>query len=168
MVVGPGQLTTRKVGGLLTLGSFTRTFPEINIDSPPPGRSSSYTSTIQGISVGSYNLGCFLGAIMTIWLGDILGRRRTIFLGSAIMVIGATLQCSSFQLGQLVAGRVITGMGNGMSTSSVPTYQSECSKSHRRGQMVMVEGALITGGVCLSYWLDFGKANLISQFGVHG
>ena len=43
-----------------------------------------------------------------------------------------------------------------MNTSTVPTWQSECSKSHRRGQMVMVEGALITGGICLSYWLDFG------------
>ncbi|KAL8689282.1 MAG: hypothetical protein Q9218_005014 [Villophora microphyllina] len=25
-----------------------------------------------------------------------------------------------------------------------------------RGQLVMVEGALITGGICFSYWLDFG------------
>ena len=62
--------------------------------------------------------------------------------------------------------------GNGLNTSTVPTWQSECSKSHRRGQLVMVEvfkllltrrlspdhlqGALITGGVMLSYWLDFG------------
>ncbi|KAL8662652.1 MAG: hypothetical protein Q9202_004517 [Teloschistes flavicans] len=46
--------------------------------------------------------------------------------------------------------------GNGLNTSTVPTWQSECSKSHRRGQLVMVEGALITGGICFSYWLDFG------------
>ncbi len=47
-------------------------------------------------------------------------------------------------------------IGNGLNTSSVPTWQSECSKSHRRGPLVMVEGALITGGICFSYWLDFG------------
>lgn len=47
-------------------------------------------------------------------------------------------------------------IGNGLNTSTVPTWQSECSKSHRRGQLVMVEGALITGGICFSYWLDFG------------
>lgn len=76
------------------------------------------------------------------------------------MVIGATLQCSAFSLGHLIAGRVITGFGNGMNTSTVPTWQSETSKSHRRGQMVMIEGALITGGVCLSYWLDFGFSYL--------
>lgn len=62
-----------------------------------------------GISVASYNLGCLLGAITTIWIGDILGRRKTIFLGSSIMIIGAALQCSAFRLGHFVAGRVITG-----------------------------------------------------------
>ena len=43
-----------------------------------------------------------------------------------------------------------------MNTSTVPTWQSETSKAHRRGQLVMVEGAMITGGICISYWIDFG------------
>jgi len=144
------------MGGLLTLPVFLNQFPEMNDKNPPPGQSASHTSTIQGISIASYNLGCFAGAVATIWLGDRLGRKRMIILGSAIMVIGAILQCSAFQLGQLVAGRIITGIGNGMNTSTVPTWQSETSKSHRRGQLVMVEGALITGGITISYWLDFG------------
>ncbi|KAH0148825.1 general substrate transporter, partial [Aureobasidium melanogenum] len=148
------------MGGLLTLQSFNRTFPEIDVDHPPRGRSSAYTSTIQGISVASYNLGCFVGALATIWIGDWLGRRKTIFFGSAIMVIGATLQTSAFSLAHLIVGRIITGIGNGMNTSTVPAWQSECSKSHRRGQMVMIEGALITGGVMMSYWIDFGFSYL--------
>ena len=41
-----------------------------------------------GIAVAAYNVGCFCGAISTIWIGDRLGRRKTIFLGSSIMVIG--------------------------------------------------------------------------------
>lgn len=130
------------MGGLLTLPSFVRVFPEIDT------RGDSGTSpraTKQGIAIASYNLGCFLGAVMTIWLGDFLGRRKTIFAGSSIMVVGAAIQTSSFSLGQLIAGRVITGIGNGMNTSTVPTWQSETTKSHKRGQMVMIEGALITG-----------------------
>ncbi len=106
--------------------------------------------------MAAYNVGCFLGSIACIWVGDILGRRKTIFAGTSIMIIGAVLQCSAFSLGHFVAGRVITGFGNGFNTSTVPTWQSETSKSHRRGQLVMIEGALITGGICLSYWLDFG------------
>jgi sugar porter (SP) family MFS transporter len=72
------------------------------------------------------------------------------------MVIGATLQCTAFKLPHFIVGRIVTGIGNGLNTSTVPTWQSECSQSHRRGQLVMIEGALITGGICLSYWLDFG------------
>jgi sugar porter (SP) family MFS transporter len=118
------------------------------------GKQTNTWLTRPGISVGSYNLGCFVGAILCLFVGDHLGRRKTIFVGSAIMVVGATLQTSAFSLAHLIVGRIITGIGNGLNTSTVPTWQSECSKSHRRGQLVMVEGALITGGICISYWLD--------------
>ena len=64
-----------------------------------------------GISVATYNLGCFSGAITTIWIGNLLGRRRAILLGSSIMVIGAILQCTSFSLAQLIIGRWVTGVG---------------------------------------------------------
>jgi MFS family permease len=85
-----------------------------------------------------------------------LGRKKTIIIGSVIMVIGAAIQTSSYGLAQLIVGRWITGFGNGMNTSTVPTWQSETSKPHRRGQMVMIEGSLIVFGVMLSYWLDLG------------
>ena len=62
-----------------------------------------------GISVGAYNVGCFFGAITTIFIGNPLGRRKTIFLGSSIMIVGAALQCSSYSLGQFISGRLITG-----------------------------------------------------------
>ena len=159
------------MGGLLTLPSFLKRFPQINVQSPPDGWSASRASNVQGITVGGYTLGCFFGAVATIWLGNWLGRKRTIFTGSSIMVVGAVLQASSFSLGQLIAARLITGFGNGrctsvvkgeearqlinlgMNTSTVPTWQSETSKSHRRGQMVMIEGSIIVFGVMLSYWV---------------
>ncbi|KAK5116779.1 hypothetical protein LTR62_007453 [Meristemomyces frigidus] len=143
------------MGGLLTLKSFLKYFPQIDVQNPPNGDAGK-ASNVQGITVGGYTLGCFFGAVATIWLGNMLGRKKTIMVGSVIMIIGATLQCSSFSLGQLIAARLITGFGNGMNTSTVPTWQSETSKSHRRGQMVMIEGSLIVFGVMLSYWIDFG------------
>ena len=111
---------------------------------------------VLGIAVASYNVGCFFGAISCIFIGNPLGRRKTILLGSSIMVVGAALQASSYSLGQFISGRLITGygrwffelwialtgdasFGNGLNTSTVPTWQSECSRSHRRGQLVMIE-----------------------------
>ena len=141
------------MGGLLTLGSWVKQFPAIDSVNNP---SDTHISTVQGITVASYNVGCFVGAIITIFIGDILGRRRMIFLGSAIMVVGASLQASAYSLPHLIVGRIITGFGNGMNTSTVPTWASETSKSHKRGKMVMIEGAMITGGIMVSYWVTFG------------
>ena len=147
-------------GGLLNLPSFYGQFPEIDAASDAynalPTSAKNHRTTIQGITVATYNLGCFSGAILTIWIGNLLGRRKAIFLGSSIMVVGAILQCSSYQLPQFVIGRFVTGFGNGINTSTVPTWQSECSRSHRRGQLVMIEGAMITCGIMISYWLDLG------------
>ncbi|KAJ5080882.1 hypothetical protein N7456_013592 [Penicillium angulare] len=147
-------------GGLLNLDGFRKYFPSIDTTaSHTAGWSSAAKnnqSTRQGIVVAAYNLGCFSGSIPTIWMGNMLGRRKAIFIGSAIMIVGALLQCTSYDLAQLIIGRLVTGFGNGINTSTVPTWQSECCKSHRRGQMVMIEGAMITCGITISYWIDFG------------
>lgn len=125
------------MSGLLTLASFTSVFPRINTTGAS-GNSSQ--STTQGIAVGSYNLGSFAGAVICIWVGNYLGRKKTIFTGASIMIAGAIIQASSFGLPQLIIGRVITGLGNGLSSSTVPTWQAETSAAHKRGMMVMIEG----------------------------
>lgn len=147
-------------GGVISLPSFTKYFPSIWPEDPSIADNQalqSQRSTNQGIAVAAYNLGCFCGAILTIFIGNPLGRRKTIFCGCVTMSIGAILQCTSFDLPQFIIGRIITGVGNGMNTSTVPTWQSESSKSSDRGKMVMIEGMLITAGITLSYWVNFGK-----------
>ena len=143
-------------GGLLSLNSFIKHFPDINTDNP----TSPNASTYQGITVAAYNLGCFCGAIATIFISNPLGRRKVIFMGCCTMTIGATLQSTAFQLPHFIVGRIITGTGNGMNTSTVPTWQSECCKSHDRGVMVMIQGMLITGGITVSYWINYGELDL--------
>ncbi|RJE22833.1 Sugar and other transporter [Aspergillus sclerotialis] len=151
-------------GGLLDLPSFIQHFPDINPDDPAiqdlPNTAAlrSQRSTNQGIAVAAYNLGCFIGAILTIFIGNPLGRRRTIFCGCITMATGAILQCTAFQLPHFIVARIVTGIGNGMNTSTVPTWQSESSKAHDRGKLVMIEGMLITAGITISYWINYGFA----------
>lgn len=145
------------MGGILTLPIFLDQFPDINDGAPDLDLGTkSRRSKSQGIAVASYNLGCFIGAIITIFIGDPLGRRRMIFLGTAIMIVGAALQASAFSLEHFIIGRIITGLGNGGNTSTVPMWQSETCPAHKRGRLVMIEGALITGGIMISYWVDLG------------
>ncbi|KAI0023633.1 sugar transporter family protein [Xylariomycetidae sp. FL0641] len=147
------------MGGILTMDQFLAVFPSINDKDPAIANMpaiKSQRSTDQGISVAAYNLGCFLGAVISIFISNPLGRKKMIMLGTAIMVVGAALQASATTLPHLIVGRVITGIGNGGNTSTVPTWQSETSRAHKRGKLVMIEGALITGGIMLSYWIDLG------------
>ena len=76
------------------------------------------------------------------------------------MIIGVVIQVSSWwdqvQLAQFMVGRVITGVGNGMNTATIPTYQAECSKPHKRGLHICIEGGTVAIGTLISYWIDFG------------
>ncbi|QPG73180.1 hypothetical protein FOA43_000486 [Brettanomyces nanus] len=139
------------MGSLLTLPSFRDTFPSIDTVTHPD----THTSTIQGFVIAVYEIGCLFGALVNLRLSDKYGRLKSIFLGCALMAIGAAIQCSSFTIGQFVVGRVITGLGNGLNTSSIPVYESETVRADVRGKLVMLFGAVNTGGVALSYWLDF-------------
>ena len=114
------------MGGILPLPIFLNQFPQIDTTTNDPQK-----ATNQGITVASYNLGCFFGAIATIWLGNFLGRKRTIFTGSAIMIVGAILQCTAFQLPHFIVGRIITGLGNGLNTSTVRLLIGEILSSQK-------------------------------------
>lgn len=72
------------------------------------------------------------------------------------MIVGAIIQAAAVDYAMMLVGRVVTGLGNGLLTSTVPAYQSECAKPHRRGQLVLFEGSLITFGIMISYWLNLG------------
>jgi len=112
--------------------------------------------TIAGIVIACFSAGCFIGALLCIFIADVLGRRKTIFLGTIFMIIGAIIQASSFTLAQFIAGRTILGFGNGINSATVPTWQSETAKSHRRGFLILMESAFIAGGVCIAYWVSLG------------
>ncbi|OTB05179.1 hypothetical protein M426DRAFT_57113 [Hypoxylon sp. CI-4A] len=144
------------MGGILTMTQFLEAFPAINPDGTDDQIEKATRSSTQGISVAAYNLGCFIGAVTTIFISNPLGRKRMIMLGTSIMVVGAILQASATTLPHFIIGRVITGFGNGGNTSTVPTWQSETSRAHKRGKLVMIEGALITCGIMISYWIDLG------------
>jgi len=138
------------MSALLTAGQFEKVFPQVVVDSSHPNH-----ATLQSFVVAIYEIGCLMGALSNLWVGDRLGRRRTIVLGGCIMIIGAILQTTSYSYAQLVVARILTGIGNGLNTSTVPSYHAELSPAAKRGALILIEGSLITFGVMISYWIDF-------------
>ncbi|EME38944.1 hypothetical protein DOTSEDRAFT_180963 [Dothistroma septosporum NZE10] len=136
------------MSGIITEPIFLQTFPQMQ----PKNKE----GAIQALVVAIYEIGCLFGAIGIIAFGDKLGRRRSILIGASIMIVGAIIQTTSFGLAQLIVGRIVTGIGNGMQTSTIPVYQSEIAPPKNRGFLVLFEGALITLGIVIAYWLNYG------------
>ncbi|CZR50391.1 probable transporter (major facilitator superfamily) [Phialocephala subalpina] len=116
------------------------------------------SDTKTGIIVASYNLGCLLGCFINFWIGNPLGRRKVIWLAASIIIFGAILQTTAFSVAHLVIGRIVTGMGTGLETSTVPMYQSELCEGHKRGRLVSAEVLFVGVGISLAYWFDFGMS----------
>jgi MFS family permease len=88
--------------------------------------------------------------------------------GAVVMIIGTLITVTAFGPGsrdhpgnvggfvQFFIGRVITGLGNGANTATVPTWVAETSKAHNRGFLICLEGSAVAVGTVIAYWIDFG------------
>jgi sugar porter (SP) family MFS transporter len=138
------------MSGIISSPVFNDYFPETR------------DATMQGLVTAIYEIGCLIGAVFILAMGDLLGRRRAIIIGGIIMILGTIIQVTPMkghgQLAQFIIGRIVTGVGNGINTSTVPTYQAECSKTSNRGLLICIEGGIIAFGSLIAYWIDYGAS----------
>ncbi|KAH9812867.1 general substrate transporter [Melampsora americana] len=131
------------IGGLTGSPAWNRVF-----DSP----TGSALSTIVAI----YEIGCFAGALLTFAIGERLGRRNMLRLGSLWMIVGALLQTFAHGRPQIIIGRIISGIGMGCINSTAPVLQAEFSPKASRGRYACAQLSTLNFGIFLSYWIDYG------------
>ncbi|KAI8299076.1 Sugar transporter STL1 [Colletotrichum sp. SAR11_240] len=119
---------------------------------------------MQGNITSLYNIGCVVGSILSYFIGERLGRRSMLMSGATIMIIGSILLGASENLATLLAGRIITGIGNGMNSSTAPVYLSECAPANIRGALLTLQGTVTILGVVIAYWTDYGTSFYESSF----
>ena len=107
---------------------------------------------MQGNITALYDIGCVLGSIITYFVGDRFGRRTMLMAGGAIMIVGAALLGTSTTIAQLITGRIVTGVGNGMNSSTAPVYLTECAPPSYRGALLTLQGTVTILGVVIAYW----------------
>lgn len=81
------------------------------------------------------------------FIGNTLGRRKVMWLAASIIIIGAVLQASAYSVPHLIIGRIVTGVGTGLETSTVPMYQSELCEARLRGRLVSAEVLFVGVGI---------------------
>lgn len=122
------------MSGLLTGAAFTKQFPEIDTSEGGTG-SASLQGTVVAVRISLsslstkcigltktiqiYEIGCFFGAILAFLFGERLGRRWSIIYGCIILSIGAVIQTVAYGVPQLIAGRIVAGLGNGLNTATI-------------------------------------------------
>ncbi|KAJ7600760.1 hypothetical protein C8J56DRAFT_847374 [Mycena floridula] len=80
-----------------------------------------------GLMVSVLEVGAFVTSVAAGRVGDIIGRKGTLFAGAITFTIGGALQSFTTSMFIMVIGRIVSGLGVGLLSTIVPIYQSEIS-----------------------------------------
>lgn len=104
--------------------------------------------------------GAAVGALAGGRFADLFGRRKLLIATAIIFAAGAILCASATSAAMLIVGRIIVGLGIGLSSGTVPVYISEVSPAYARGWQVSLFQLAITIGILLAYVVDFAFAKI--------
>jgi MFS family permease len=102
--------------------------------------------------------GAAVGALAGGRLADLYGRRTLLIVTAVIFAVGAMVCAAASSPGVLIFGRIIVGLGIGLSSGTVPVYISEVSPPDARGWTVSLFQLAITLGILLAYLVDYAFA----------
>ncbi|KAK3382656.1 general substrate transporter [Lasiosphaeria ovina] len=92
------------------------------------------TGTQVSVIFSLYTVGSMVGAPFAAVLSDRFGRRKGMFCGAIVIILGSIIIASSSTLPQFVVGRFILGFGISIMTVAAPAYAIEIAPPHWRGR----------------------------------
>jgi MFS family permease len=114
------------------------------------------SDTVTGGIVSAFQGGAAAGTIFNMAFANTLGRKKTIFLGSAVSVMGSALQAGAAAMSMLIIGRFIGGFAVGILTSTIPMFAAEISPAKYRGLQSGLLQWFLSWGFLVAQWLGFG------------
>ncbi|KAL2976823.1 hypothetical protein AAZX31_13G031600 [Glycine max] len=107
-------------------------------------------TVIQGWIVSTLLAGATVGSFTGGSLADQFGRTRTFQLASIPLAIGAFLGATAQSVQPMIIGRLLAGIGIGVTSAIVPLYISEISPTEIRGALGSVNQLFICIGILLA------------------
>ncbi|KAJ1507388.1 hypothetical protein HMI56_000122 [Coelomomyces lativittatus] len=118
-------------------------------------KNSLFTPT--SLIVAMFVLGAIPGALIMSYVAQLLGRKKSVWLGCLFFMTGALLQCivpsslsTSGRLILMCVGRGLGGFGVGMLSMSVPLFIAEMAPTQIRGKLTSLYQFLITLGILMA------------------
>jgi hypothetical protein len=112
------------------------------------------TDAIDGIIVGAAKLGAVLGTFLGGSFMLYYGRRKAIAVDSGFFLVGPIVMAFAWNVEGLVIGRLIVGMGIGISAVVVPAYLGEVSPAKVRGRVVELYEVMLCFGMLSAALVD--------------
>jgi MFS family permease len=116
--------------------------------------------------------GSWLGALISGYISDMLGRKKAIQIGSIIWCFGSIIVCASQSIPMLIVGRIINGFSVGICSAQVPVYITEIAPPSKRGRLVgcqqckssvmytkriiLTHSGAITWGILIMFYISYG------------
>lgn len=102
---------------------------------------------LSGWAMSSALVGCIFGAMISGFLSDNIGRKRTLIIAAVLFIVSAWGTAYFDTFSPFVIYRIIGGVGIGIASGISPVYIAEISPADRRGKMVAVNQLTIVIGV---------------------
>jgi sugar porter (SP) family MFS transporter len=107
------------------------------------------------LAVSAVLIGAIIGGIFGGKLADRVSRRYALLALAIIYSVGAVATALAPSLVLFVVFRIVVGVAVGASSMIVPTYIAELAPRQIRGGLVILQQLAISGGIFLSYVLDY-------------
>ncbi|KAJ6090415.1 hypothetical protein N7486_009230 [Penicillium sp. IBT 16267x] len=114
----------------------------------------------QEIATAATTVGSIFGAAILGLFADRWGRKRCLLIADLFFTIGAIVIASSFSLGQLIAGRLVLGVGVGGAAVICPLYITELAPTAVRGRCVGSNGFCIPFGQTVAVAIGAGMQHV--------
>merc|ERR1719491_871325 len=101
----------------------------------------------KGLTVNGFNIGAAISAVLCGHLAvDRYGRKPALIAGSVLFAVGGLVQSTAVSPLLLILGRLIAGIGVGITSCAGPAYISEVAPAKIRGAMV----GIYQSNICLA------------------
>ncbi|KAB8222351.1 general substrate transporter [Aspergillus novoparasiticus] len=138
------------IGGVLTMNSFKEQYGLI-------GKEDTVLANLESNIVSVIQAGSFLGALVSTYVANAIGRRLSLILSALILFVGVAMQASaSGIIGAFYAGRFIGGVSIGIASSVCPIYIAENAPRGIRGLLTGFYQLTLVFGLTLAFWINYG------------
>ena len=115
-----------------------------------------------GLIVSCILLSSAIVAFLAGGLADAVGRPRAVVVGFCIFGLGAAIEAGSVHIAMFIVGRIIIGIGNGLTLSTVVVYICELAPPSKRGVLTTLVQLLAAIGLLTGYFICYGTVRIDS------